>query len=309
MSSALPFKPMLGASLDGVSLESLRYPLLASPKLDGVRCLVWEGVAYSRNLKPIRNRAVQRWAAAHHNLDGELLVGDPTAPGAFNRTQSGVMSTEGEPDFRFWAFDRLIGPQRGRNESERWEFAERLCDLQSAVSASRLEYVEHVEIRGPQALEYKENQWLAAGYEGVMLRDPRGPYKHGRSTVREGYLLKLKRFTDGEGVVVGLEEGAHNDNAAFRDELGRLKRTSHTAGKRPAGVVGTLLVRTEEWGVLRVAPGVMTHAERERYWMLRSVPTDSEGLLGKRVHWRSFGYGVKDKPRFPRFYGLREKGT
>ena len=54
-------KPMLAAKLGPAKLEDLDcYPYLASPKVDGVRCVVQGGVAYSRNLKPIRNTYVQR---------------------------------------------------------------------------------------------------------------------------------------------------------------------------------------------------------------------------------------------------------
>ena len=43
-------KVMLAATVD--SVEQLRYPLLGSPKLDGVRAIVIDGVVYSRNMKP-----------------------------------------------------------------------------------------------------------------------------------------------------------------------------------------------------------------------------------------------------------------
>src|SRR5437899_138139 len=80
------------------------------------------------------------------------------------------------------------------------------------------------------------------GFEGVMLRKPDGPYKFGRSTVREGYLMKVKRFTQEEAVVVGYEEQETNLNEATKDALGHTKRSSHKAGKRPAGVLGALRV-------------------------------------------------------------------
>jgi len=44
-------KPLLAAKLE--SLDQLRYPVLATPKLDGIRCLLWQGRAMTRKLKPI----------------------------------------------------------------------------------------------------------------------------------------------------------------------------------------------------------------------------------------------------------------
>jgi len=288
----LPFKPMLSASLDGVDLSTLRYPLLASPKLDGVRCIVWEGVAYSRNAKPIRNRFVQAWAKDYHNLDGELIVGDPTDPHCLNITQSGVMSFDGEPDFKFYLFD---SPERICPK-----FEGSLAFLYGEAQWERIEAVPHSRVTTAGDLQAYEEMRLAEGYEGVMLRDPNGPYKHGRSTLREGYLMKLKRFTDGEAVVIRLEEGNVNTNALERDELGRAKRSKVSDGLVPSGMIGTIIVNDPTWGELRLSPGTMPHSERVALW-------EKQGsIIGRTVHWRSFGYGVKDKPRFPRYYGIRE---
>lgn len=289
------FKPMLSASLDGVDLATLRYPLLLSPKLDGVRCIIWEGVAYSRNAKPIRNRFVQTWARNHHNLDGELIVGSPTDPHCLNNTQSGVMSFDGEPDFTFWLFDSPT-----RMDAQNLYIPSLKAVSDTLLNREKIEIVPQVWAGDSKELLMIEENRLREGYEGVMLRDPKGPYKHGRSTLREGYLMKLKRFTDGEAVVVGLEEGHVNDNELQRDELGRAKRTRHSENLTPSGMVGTIVARDERWGDLRISPGTMSHQERVHFW-------NNQGLLiGKSIHWRSFGYGVKDKPRFPRYYGVRE---
>lgn len=289
---SLPFKPMLSASLDGVDLETLKYPLLASPKIDGLRCLIWEGVAYSRNAKPIRNRFVQEWAKNFHNLDGELIVGSPTDPHCLANTQSGVMSFEGEPDFKFYCFD---SPERICPEfdpAQDW--------LSEEVQDDRIVHVQQARVWNVQQLLDQEEVALHEGYEGLMLRSPTGPYKHGRSTLREGYLMKLKRFQDGEAVVIALEEGHQNNNELERDELGRAKRSKVSSGLAPSGMVGTIIVEDPTWGTLRLAPGLMSHAERIA---LLACPAS---IVGRVVHWRSFGYGVKDKPRFPRYYGIRE---
>lgn len=287
---------MLAASLDGVDLETLRFPLYISPKLDGIRCIIHEGIAYSRNAKPIRNRFVQKWAAELDGLDGELIVGSETDPLCMNNTQSGIMSADGEPDFCFHAFD-LWGKGGG--------FQERFRQLQDgtqwpAALKERFKVVNHTIVRDATELRRAEAFYLEKGYEGVMARSLHGPYKQGRSTLREGYLLKLKRFMDGEATVVAIEEAMENGNELQRDELGRAKRTSHQENLRPKGMVGVIIVQDPTWGTMRLSPGVMTHRERVLYW---NNPTD---LKGQRVHWRAFGYGVKDTPRFPRFYGIRE---
>jgi DNA ligase-1 len=287
---------MLSADLAKIDndVTQLRYPILVSPKLDGVRCIVWEGVAYSRNAKPLRNKFVQSWAQNLHNLDGELIVGPPTGGQVLGRSMA-VTAIEGEPDFAFHVFDVVNRVAQGYSAArDRW-----MRDL-VRPHAPRTSLVPHVHVGTAALLTELEERWCAEGFEGVMLRAPDGPYKHGRSTLSEGYLIKLKRFMDGEAVVVALEEAEENTNEAKKDELGRTKRSSAKAGKVGKGMVGTIVVKDKKWGEMRLSPGIMTHAERVANWA-----NGGKSLLGEVVHWRAFGYGVKDKPRFPRFYGLR----
>lgn len=288
----MDFKPMLSATMKTEHIPNLRYPLLVSPKLDGVRCIIWEGVAYSRNAKPIRNRFVQKWASIHHNLDGELVVGSPTEGEVLGRTQSGVMSFDGEPDFTYHLFD---APDRN---SSRFEDA--LFHVQDELGGEdRIACVPHYEVHTATDLRAYELNWLQDGYEGLMARDPNGPYKNGRSTVSEGWLMKLKQFQDGEATVTGIEEGWENQNPLQRDELGRAKRSKDASGRIPSGMLGTILAYSPEWGPLRIAPGIMVHSQRQYYLM------HPHELIGKVIHWRSFGYAIKDVPRFARFYGVR----
>ena len=199
------FKPMLSATVDDVT--KLRYPLLASPKLDGVRAIVLNGVLVSRNLKPIPNKHVQAMFGRKEleGFDGELIMGDPTDPAAFRNTSSAAMSHDGEPNVTFHAFDLV-----GINDV----FDKRLDALRArAKKLKNVVVVPHTRI-AEQLLETLEQEWLEAGFEGVMLRDPQGLYKHGRSTFKEHGLMKLKRFEDAEATIVGFEEQMHNTNEA-----------------------------------------------------------------------------------------------
>ena len=68
-------KPLLACE---VPLDEISFPVYASTKLDGVRALVIDGVVYSRSLKPIRNKHVQKLFGKkeYEGLDGELVVED-----------------------------------------------------------------------------------------------------------------------------------------------------------------------------------------------------------------------------------------
>lgn len=288
---AKTFEPMLAAKIQDADL---RYPLLASPKLDGVRALIMNGQVMSRNLKPIPNLYTQRLFSLSilEGLDGELIVGPATAPNTFRRTSSGVMSVEGEPDVTFYVFDRWDVPAT--------PFHVRTVMAENVALLNRVKYVRHHRVSCPEAVLELEHSWLECGYEGVMLRDPAGPYKHGRSTAKEGWLMKLKRFQDSEALVLGTVEQVTNTNAATRDALGRTKRSSHAAGKVAAGILGALQVRDLVTGVEFDIGSGFDAATRMTLWDNR------RSILGKVVKYRFFPSGSKAKPRFPTFVGFRD---
>jgi DNA ligase-1 len=285
-------KPMLAAATDGTGLT---YPLLVSPKLDGIRCLIVNGIAVSRSLKPIPNHHVQRCLSKPHlnGLDGELIVGIPTARDVFQRTTSGVMSQDGKPNFVFCVFDSFLGDHRFK---ERLSLAREMSKYVDDIGLVR-----HQLINNEEELLAVEQKWLTEGYEGVMLRDPSGPYKYGRSTLKEGWLLKLKRFADSEAVVLAVNQLMHNTNEATTDKLGHTERSSHKAGKVPALAVGSLLVRDIKTGVDFELGTGFTEDQRYALWKKRGE------LVSRVVKYKYQPVGVKDKPRFPVFLGFRDK--
>jgi len=293
------FKPMLAADLAKVNndLTTLRYPKLGSPKLDGLRCVIWEGVAYSRNAEPLPNGYLQDWVRANglHNLDGELIVGSPVETGegtVLGRTMSGIKRRDGTPDFTFHLFD---SPERLAPEFE----ANFTFLSEEFAGCDRIEIVPHLNVADALEAENVERYFIEQGYEGIMLRDPTAPYKNGRSSLRQEWLVKLKRFIDGEAVITGYEEAEENTNEATRDVLGRTKRSSAKAGKIGKGMIGTILAKDKKWGPMRLSPGIMSHAERKAHF-----ENGGRSLIGAVCHWRCFGYGIKDRPRYARFYGL-----
>lgn len=287
-------KPLLAATLEDVT--KLRFPVVVSPKFDGVRAIVKGGVVLSRTLKPIPNKFVQTCFAKYEHMDGELIVGLSNAPDVYRKTVSGVMSVEGEPDVTFCVFDytaNLATP-----------FHARFSVLRSLVTVAqnpRLERVAHHVILTPEELIRVEEDFTKLGYEGLMIRDPSGIYKCGRSTVNEGILLKLKRFTDAEAEVIGFEELMHNHNEAEQNELGNTKRSSHKENLVGGDTLGALLVRNCTDGVeFKIGTG-FTAAQRQELWQ------DRRALVGKLATYKSFPVGVKDAPRHPVFKGFRDR--
>jgi len=152
-------------------------------------------------------------------------------------------------------------------------------------------------------LQHAEEHFLDQGYEGVMLRAYHGPssyYKFGRSTVKEGGLLKLKRFVDSEARVVGVEEEMANMNEATTDALGHTKRSAHAEGKVGKGRLGALICETPEGVRFNIGTG-FDAAQRELFWRER------DKLIGQLAKYKHFPIGVKDAPRFPVFLGWRDE--
>jgi DNA ligase-1 len=277
--------------------SKLRFPLLASQKLDGIRATVQGGKLLSRTLKPIPNENVQAlFKGLPEGLDGELIVGDPLAPDAYRKTVSLVMSDDKPLDWfkgeqvSLWVFDK---------KSE-LPFRDRLDQARQACSGHVI-YVQHICINNLEELDTFEAKLLAKGAEGVMLRSYEGPYKQGRSTENEGYLVKVKRFEDSEAEILGAFEEMHNDNAKETNELGRTKRSTAQAGLIPSGVLGGFDVRDLKTGVEFSVGSGFTAEMKAEYWQAR------ENLVGSIIKYKHFPSGGKDKPRHPIFLGMRSK--
>lgn len=286
------FKPLLAS--DAV-LENISYPVLASPKLDGVRAIIREGVVYSRSNKPIPNKHVQALFANCEYLDGELIVGDPTSHSVYRDTVSVVMSHDKIEDVSFYAFDFV----RNMDTS----YIKRRAELIHAIKKYDNENVflhAHQELNYIESLLDYEAKCLELGYEGLILRDPYSLYKQGRSTAKEGILLKLKRFLDAEALVLDFEERMENTNKKTTNELGRSARSSHKAGKVGRGDLGALLVRHD--GIDFAIGTGFDDAERSHIWQNRE---QFRNMLAK---FKYFPVGVKDAPRHPVFLGWRDKG-
>lgn len=298
------FRPMLSGKAPD-ELSTLKYPLAVSPKLDGFRCIIIDGVAMSRNLKPIRNEYVQQLFGRHeyNGYDGELIVGDPTAKDCFNKTSSGVTSRDGEPDVAFYVFDNYL---------KECDWSNRFTTIEESMCA--IPHLHEIAYTSDEVLRYEE-EYLMRGYEGLMIRALNGPYKQGRSTTREGWLLKLKRFEDSEGLVIGMEEKMHNTNEATTNALGHTERSSHQENLVPMDTMGALIIRDLKTGVeFNIGTG-FDDATRDWWWKRECI--DSElmndggtrklGLVYSRiVKYKHFAVGAKDKPRFPTYIGIRD---
>jgi len=289
----MAFKPMLAATIEDIG--TLSYPLLASPKLDGIRCIVIDGKALTRNLKPIPNKFIREFLESLKGVDGfdgEIMI----RTGDFNRVQSAVMSEDGEPDFYYAVFDL--------HSEGNLPFTQRLKTLSEKVKKlnnKRISLLEQVFVDSTKELLSFESECIEDGYEGVILRRGDSSYKCGRSTLREGKLMKLKRFNDAEAEIISIEPLYENRNVAIKNALGHTERSSHQENLVAQSMLGSMQVQLKNGKEFSIGTGFDDDTRKE-YWVNRKK------LVGKMVKFKYQELSSDGIPRFPVFLGMRDKG-
>ena len=287
-------KPLLSC---GVPLDKVKFPIYISTKFDGIRALVIDGVVYSRSLKPIRNKHVQKLFGKpeYNGFDGELIVGDIYAKDVFQKTTSGVMSEDGTPDVTFHVFDLWNLPDEDYESRQRV-----LQDL--LLQDSTMSCVVYTTIHKCQTVEDLEfflNHEKNVGGEGLIGRKPDGVYKYGRSTPREQLSIKFKFFEAEEFEVVGFTERMHNTNEQKRDELGYAERSSAKEGLVPTNTLGSLVLK---YGDDTFSCGTgFDDKLRKEIW------DNKEAYLGKLASIRYMSVGMDKLPRCPSWLGWRDE--
>jgi DNA ligase-1 len=304
------FKPMLAATIENEG--QIQYPLFASPKIDGIRALATAQGLISRSLKSLPNQHLQQ-AYLEVIQDYPEYIGcdlevtrwkSPIHPGNdYNSVQSAVMTADVKSDWCLNIFDYYLEPDvhfQSRYQQLRATIKRDLL-LQKVGTTNHnilVNLVTQKLITTYQELLEEESKWLEAGYEGLMVRSIDGPYKYGRSTIRQFYLAKLKRFLDSEAVIVGFEEQLKNNNPQAKDNLGNSKRSSHKANKVGKNTLGALIATHPTFGQIQIGSG-FDDVLRKQIW------NNQESYLGQTVKFKYFPIGMKDKPRFPIFLGFR----
>lgn len=293
-------KPMLASDWDE---SKVRFPLIAQPKIDGVRGLNMEGTLTGRSLKKHRNKFTTDFYSKPYfkGLDGEVAAASEVDPALCRITSSALSSIEGEPFTYWWVFDYITSQTMFLTYRERFGMMVKHIHALKTIGAEGADHIRVMpasEIDTLDQLLKLDSVHLDMGFEGTIIRDPNGLHKQGRSTVREGGLLRIKRFVEEEAVVIGVTEGKSNQNEAQVNELGLQFRSTEQDGMVPNGMVGNLLCRSGSTEFV-VGPGCMTHSDREYYFKNQSE------LIGKIIKYKHFPKGVKDKQRFPTFQAFR----
>lgn len=270
--------------------KDIKYPVLASYKLDGVRGCVQDGQLASRSGKAhTLNRYVTNRLSNNifEGLDGELCLNGKDWNN-FNANQSAFTSQGGEPKFVWYIFDDISKPYMSAEARKRLAKArvDKLYDLGYPVF-----FCEQYLVHSPTELRNLYEQARTSGYEGLIVMDPNGLYKHGRSTLKQGTSLKLKPSKDSEAKVIGFEELMHNLDAGNSKKLENLV---------PGNKLGALVV---DWNGVQFNIGTgFTDSQRVYIWNNRDI------IKGQLVTFKYMEtFPDTGCPRAPVFKGFRSK--
>ncbi len=290
------FKPMLAVNADK---DKIKYPCLCSNKLDGIRCIFKDGKMLARSLKPITSNTLQKrfqllkdmTANGKLTFDGELYCHGME----FREISHFVRKSDAEVpmELKFHCFDVVIDNDYSHKFTYRKSALEGIRDMNDDV-----EIVNQKEIKNEAELNKEFEVALKAGYEGLILRAPDGPYKYGRSSVTEGFLLKIKPFSSFDSKVIRVEERMKNTNDAQTNELGRSFRRDTKDQKESTGIAACLV--TEYKGIQMRVTLTGNEAFRTEIW------ENKESYIGKMFEFRGMTIGMKDVPRHPTFLRFRE---
>lgn len=290
------------------SLSEHEYPMLASLKMDGRRCLVHKGRLYSRTMKDQPNLHLPAHLAkllevskkVGLTFDGELYSHDIP----FDQLERTFKSHDAaiHPTIAFHCFDMMRSDQWGHC-LDTFEERYRALSTVLAVTIPNVVRVKQKRIDVAAEAEATYQTAIAAGYEGLILRTAHGLYKHGRATVNENIIFKVKAFETSDAKVIGYEEQVRLKAGIEREtnEMGRTARTYKQDDYEPAGTMGALRVVDERGRTFNLGWGRgWTHLKRAELWRNR------QSLLTQWVEFRYMVAGEKDLPRMPQLLRFRE---
>lgn len=298
--------PMLAASLmdsstphtDDNIMEAMsklkKWPVLATTKLDGVRAVKWNGRLLSRTLKPIPNKIVNKLAELLPDyIDVELVI--PTQD--FNYISGIVRNVEDKKggSIVFAVLD-WIHPQLG------YEFRLKKFERNGIVYTCLYSYEKPTLCTNPSELFdfFLLNEHNGA--EGICFRTPESPYKQGRSTLKEQYLVKLSRYLSSEAIITGFVEQMENGNPDKRTPTGLMKRSTDSSNMLGKNTLGAIVCKDVKTNVsFNIGTGFSDKLRRE-IWKNRDC------FVNKQITYKYKPAGMLNKPRHPSFVGFREKG-
>lgn len=255
----------------------------ASRKYDGLRCLFYNGKFHTRNNKPIVGfDIIERQAAWIMDnfdidfLDGELYSSDIP----FEQIQGAVMRDVNiDEDMKRYINYNVFAAYNPHYTSTR-QMLDTICKIKTAIekefkNESRINIVEQFIVdNNPSKIKQLCEQFVAEGYEGVMLRDTTTCYDFKRSNA----LLKFKLFVEDDFICTDVFEGE-----------GDLKN-----------MLGGIYIKSSNGKIKCKCGSGFNDAQRKLYW------NDPTKIIGKLCEIKYQNITEDNSLRFPVFRRVKE---
>lgn len=292
------FKPLLAPN-EEVDLKLLQYPLIASTKIDGIRLIVKNGELITRSLKPIMSNAIKErfsFLAKYTKDNSIILDGELYSPSLTFSELSGqcrAFDAEIADDICFHCFDVLPALYQQITHNVYQERVEEILVHEKRINNEYFKLVSKKLVNSKDEVEAYFEEVLEQGFEGLILRNPKGAYKFGRATVKENNIFKVKPFVTFDAKIIDViqatvvREGAEKKT----NELGRSVTSKKQADRVliEKAAAFTVLYKGKE---LKVTIA-MTNEEKEEIWKNRKK------YIGRWVEYKGMLVGAKDLPRHP----------
>lgn len=235
----IPVLPMLAENYKNRT-NTIKFPCALQPKLNGLRMICdndYRFKYWSRHGKPFSAEVLRHLEFdAPFVLDGELLLPPKYKLQEIMSVSKKFYGEDHDPNsgmLEYCLFDIIDRPDMPFRE--RYDALSRWYNDHHQLSAQGIYLVPTYECTGPEDVESRFNKIVAAGYEGVMLRNWDSTYLPGYYGLRSTDLMKLKPMEDAEFEIVGVVDGNGR-------ELGAIMYVCKTSGGaeftvRPEGPV------------------------------------------------------------------------
>ncbi|MFW0778545.1 MAG: hypothetical protein ACN2B6_12590 [Rickettsiales bacterium] len=296
-----PFRPMLAQNSKPEDIQKENY---GSLKMEGVRAVFTPEGLLTRNLKPFANeriyermRTVEEFCVEHGiYLEGEFYVHG----WSFNRIDS-CLRGSGNIDadqMEVHIFDFYCDAKEDAPFSERIEYYKfAVDDLRGRFGVDHIHAVEQRLMKDADEIRNAYAWAIEHGYEGFCLKAADGPYKKGRSTLKQEYFTRIKPEEDYDCIVLDILERQTNLCESEVNELGYLKKRQDKDMKQGAGMAQSAVVYCPALGSVHKVSLTrgLTDPDRMRIWEERVL------WLGTPMTYVGIPVPGQDIPRSPRF--------
>jgi ATP-dependent DNA ligase len=195
--------------------KSMTFPCYVQRKLDGVRCVAIPSRGlYSRNgkmfphLEHIRTDIDQLGRAALTPgviFDGELYSDELSFQEIVGLVKKETLRPEDKAKMKkiyLFVYDCIVFRQPAMTYKDRYESLQSV--FSSPLSSPNIRLLSTAVCASDDEMKRLHSEYVAEGYEGIILRQMNGVYKVGH---RSPELQKYKEFFDAEYPVIGFKQG------------------------------------------------------------------------------------------------------